>query len=127
MYKALWCNRCSTSFVNIFSTKKKFADLITDNGNDNVCFQSNEEVSASPGGPLAESTPKKESNENQSSNATSDRGSAEGGPAVGQLVDIPLQEESPNTTNDVSPKTMNKIYATNDLGSLNSSEEYRRL
>lgn len=36
MYKALWCNRCSTSFVNIFSTKKKFADLITDNGNDNL-------------------------------------------------------------------------------------------
>lgn len=34
--KPLWCNRCSTSFVNIFSTKKKFADLITDNGNDNV-------------------------------------------------------------------------------------------
>lgn len=34
--KALWCNRCSTSLVNIFSTKKKFADLINDNGNDNV-------------------------------------------------------------------------------------------
>lgn len=92
-----------------------------------VCFQSNEEVSASPGGPLAESTPKKESNENQSSNPTSDRGAAEGGPAIGQLVDIPLQEESPNTTNDVSQNkvTINKIYATNDVRFLNSSEEYR--
>lgn len=80
-------------------------------------------MSASPGEPLAESTPKKVTNENQSFNATSDRGAVEGGPAVGQLVDIPLQEESPNTTNDVSPHIINTFYATNDKR--NSSEEQR--
>lgn len=77
-------------------------------------------MSASPGEPLAESTPKKVTNENQSFNATSDQGAVEGGPAVGQLVDIPLQEESPNTT-DVSPHIISTFYATNDKR--NSSEE----